>query len=259
MADVWSMWRTLVRIVRCVVGAALTFGLHVIAAGQGGSPMITEDTGTTEWHRYEINTAFAVRLGAGAKVYAAPFVDLNYGITKNAQFTIGVPYLVLRRGGERSIAGLGNTNVGVKYRFREESEKRRVSMSIFPQLALNNPTSSARRGLVNEGPELLMPLQWETAFGKWGAGGEVGYRFKRGEDEVIYGVVVGREFKRFELLAELHGTGGYGHLGASEIVCNFGTRVALSKHAAMQLSAGRSARPRRDPRFIAYAGMQWTF
>ena len=37
-----------------------------------------------------------------------------------------------------------------------------------------------------------MPIQWQTRR-KFGINGDVGYRFQRGQDEMIYGVVVGRE------------------------------------------------------------------
>jgi len=76
---------------------------------------------------------------------------------------------------------------------------------------------------------------------------------------VIYGVLVGRELKGFDLLAEIHGTGGRSNLGDSEVVFNFGTRIPLTKHATWIMSAGRSIRPSHDPTFIGYAGVQWTF
>lgn len=133
-------------------------------------------------------------------------------------------------------------------------------MSIYPQIAFNNPTSSRRRGLVDKGPEFLMPMQWQTMAGKFAIGGDVGYRFKRGPDELIYGVIVGRQLNdSIELMGEIHGTGPRDKLSESEVIYNLGSRVRLTEHANFIFSAGKSIRSNFDPRFIGYAGVQINF
>ena len=95
---------------------------------------------------------------------------------------------------------------------------------------------------------------------QYGINGDVGYRFKRGTDEIIYGVVVGRTFKeKFDLLAEFHGTSPTSGFGTSENVYNIGSRVKLNKHMTFITSAGSSVRRNHDPRFIGYAGIQFTY
>jgi hypothetical protein len=228
--------------------------------GQGGPPMITDDTETVPKGHFEINTAFTVERGEDGRLFETPLVDFNYGLSKNTQLKIEIPWLVLHSNGQRSLNGLGNTNIGVRWRFRDEREHHRVALSIYPAIEFNNPTSSVRRGLVDKGPEFLMPLQWQTKVGKYGLNGDVGYRIKRGADEVIYGVLVGREFgEAFELLAEVHGNGERQRLSDSEIVFNLGTRVRLTSHLNLLFSAGKSIRPSRDPRFINYTGIQINF
>lgn len=231
-----------------------------VAAGQGGPPMITDDTGTVPRGQWEINTAFTIEKGFEGRVYGLPLLDINYGLSKNTQLKVEIPWLIVGRNGERRLSGLGNTNIGVRWRFRDEREHHRVALSIYPQIEFNNPTSSARQGIVDKGPEFLMPLQWQTQVGKFGINGDIGYRFKHGLDEMIYGVVVGREFKeRFEILGEIHGSGARSHLSESEIVYNVGTRAKLTDHLTLLLSAGSSIIRDRDPHFIAYAGIQTTF
>lgn len=230
------------------------------ALAQGGPPMITDDTGTVPKGHWEINTAFVVERTADGRVFGTPLLDVNYGLSKNTQLKVEIPWVVQHTNNQPAINGLGNTNIGVRWRFRDESEHHRVAISMYPQFEFNNPTSSVRRGLVDKGPEFLMPIQWETKVGKFGINGDVGYRFKRGPDELMYGVVVGRELNdRFDLLGEIHGTGLRSHLGDSEVVYNFGTRVMLTSHLTFIMSAGASMIPNRDPRFIAYAGIQTTF
>ena len=62
-----------------------------------------------------------------------------------------------------------------------------------------------------------------------------------------------------ELLGEIHGEGPFRRIGDSEIVYNFGSRVGLTKHTTLLLSAGRSIRRGFDPKFIAYMGLQVNF
>lgn len=239
--------------------SASLLAMAIAVFSQGGPPMITDDTGTVPKGHFEINTAFTMEFGADGRLWGTPLIDFNYGTSKNTQLKIEIPYLLLHNNGQ-PVRGLGNTNIGVRWRFRDGDEKGRLALSMYPQIEFNTPRSSARRkGIVDRGPEFLLPLQWESHWGSIGVNGDVGYRFKRGEDEVIYGVLVGREFKKFDLLAEVHGTGARRHLNDSEVVYNFGTRLPFSKHATLIMSAGRSIRPSRDPRFIGYAGIQWTF
>lgn len=222
--------------------------------------MITDDTGTVEQGHFEINTALTMEFGAEGRLWAVPLIDFNFGTSRNSQLKIEIPYYVLHNNGQSRVRALGNTNIGVRWRFRDGDEKGRLALSMYPQIEFNTPGSGARRlGIVERGPEFLIPLQWEMHWGKTGVNGDVGYRLKRDEDELIYGILLGREFNRFEFLAELHGTGPRRHLNDSELVLNFGTRIPLNKHATWIMSAGRSIRPGHDPTFVGYAGIQWTF
>jgi len=244
-----------------LVLAAFVCGLVGVVGvrAQGGPPMITDDTETVPKGHWEINSAFTVERGEDGTLYGLPLEDINYGLNKRMQLKVEIPWLILHQKGEHGVSGIGNTNIGVRWRFRDETEKQRVALSIYPAFEFNNPGPSVRRGLVDKGPEFLLPLEWQTKLGKYGLNGDVGWRFKRGDDEVIYGAVLGREFKHFELLGELHGTGSRRHLGGSEVVYNFGTRVPMTKHTTLLLSAGRSIRPHYDPTFIAYVGVQANF
>jgi len=240
--------------------ACILFLFVASLLAQGGPPMITDDTGTIDKGHFEINTAFTMEWGEDGRLWGTPLVDFNYGTSKNTQLKIELPYLVLHNNGQPGVHALGNINVGVRWRFRDGDEKGRLALSVYPQLEVNSPGSSARRlGIVDRGPGFLLPLQWEMHWGKTGVNGDAGYRFRRGEDEAIYGVLVGREFKRFDLLAEIHGTGARRHLNDSEVVFNVGTRIPLTRHATWLMSAGGSLRPGHDPTLIGYAGLQWIF
>jgi hypothetical protein len=242
------------------VGSLLILVSFSSVSGQGGPPMITDDTETVPKGHWEINTAFTIERGFDGRMFGTPLLDINYGTSRNTQLKVEIPWLILHQNGKRSVSGLGNTNIGVRWRFRDEDEKHRVAMSIYPQIEFNNGNSSVRRGLVDKGPEFLMPLQWQTMIHKFALGGDVGYRFKRGADELIYGVILGKELRgAVEVMGEIHGTGPRRHLGDSEVVYNLGSRIKLHEHANLIFSAGKSLRRHFDPRFIGYAGVQINF
>jgi hypothetical protein len=86
--------------------------------------------------------------------------------------------------------GLGESLLGIKWRFYEhrpkssqsakgesEAAEPNFSMGIYPQLSLNNPTSSVRRGIVLPGPQFLLPLVANARVGPLRVDGEVGYCF----------------------------------------------------------------------------------
>ncbi|MBA3726197.1 MAG: hypothetical protein H0W86_07020 [Armatimonadetes bacterium] len=230
------------------------------AMAQGGPPMITDDTETVPKGHWEINTAWTIERGADALLYGAPLLDINYGTSKNTQLKVEIPWLVLHPNGQHAISGLGNTNIGVRWRFRDEDNKHRVAISMYPQIEINNPTSSVRRGLVDQGPEFLIPLQWQTVLGRFAIGGDLGYRFRRGPAEVIYGLIVGTELSDVvEVMTEVHGTGPASKLRDSEVVFNFGSRIKLNEHANFIFSLGKCIRSNSEPRFIGYFGLQANF
>lgn len=232
----------------------------VDALAQGGPPMITDDTETVPAHHFEINTAFTMERGADGTLYGVPLVDFNYGLNKRMQLKVEMPWVYLHNNGEPALNGVGNMNIGVRWRFRDETENRKIALSIYPAFEFNTSQSSVRRGIVDKGPSFLLPMEWQTQVGKWGINGDVGYRFQRGQDEAIYGVVVGREVsKRVELLGEFHGEGPTNRINEHAEVYNFGTRIVMTKHTTFLFSAGSSLRRNFDPRFIMYAGVQVNF
>ena len=252
-----------VRLISTFFCAALAFVCcsGITAYAQGGPPMITDDTETVPRGHWEINTAFTVERGSDGRTFGFPALDVNYGLSEHLQLKVELPWLMLHNNGQPAVHGPGNVNIGVRWRFRDEKEHHRVAMSIYPQFAFNTPgSSSVRLGIVDRGPEFLMPLQIQTEAGGFGFNADMGYRFRRGPDSVMYGFVVGRELnKRVEVLGEIHGEGTARQLSDSEVVYNLGSRIGMTKHTTLLLSAGKSLRRDHDPRFIGYAGIQVTF
>jgi hypothetical protein len=228
---------------------------------QGGPPLITDDPGTPGDGNWEINVAFEAEKRGTQRSYAIPLLDINYGLGDRIQLKYEVPWLVLDERGQHTRAGLGNSALGVKWRFFDQ-DKHRVDMSLYPQLEFNNSGSAVDRGLVDKGIEFVLPFQVEKSFGPISLNPEFGYVFHEYDDnEWIYGLALGYEASsKLELLGEISGTTGQ-DFENDELVFNIGARWELSETNTLLFSAGRSFRDSAsgEPEFLLYTGMQFNF
>ena len=242
--------------------SALLFSGYVkTALAQGGPPLITDDTGTPGNGHWEINIATTLERNREGLEQEVPLLDINYGLGDRIQLKFEIPYLRLKDVGEGAKSGLGNSTVGVRWRFYE-NEKRGFALSTYPQLEFNNPTSSVRRGLVEAGAQLLLPVEITHKLPQFDVNEEIGYVIKRNRtDEWIYGLAVGRQAsKRLELLGEIHGTAPR-NFKEDELLFNIGGRFNVNKNLTLLFSSGRSFRRAAsgEPTLILYAGTQFTF
>src|SRR5947209_6546227 len=240
----------------------IAFFVHTRRAmAQGGPPLITDDTATVEKGHWEINIATTIERRRDATEQEVPLLDINYGLSKTLQLKFEVPYLRVKDADESAKMGLGNSNVGMRWRFFED-ESKGVAISTYPQLEFNNPTSSARRGLVDRGAQLLLPVEVTHKLSLLEVNEEFGYLVKQHRmDELIYGIAFGRQVsKRLELLGEIHGN-ALRNFKENELLFNLGGRYGLTKHFTLLFSAGRSFRRASsgEPTLILYAGTQLSF
>lgn len=229
---------------------------------QGGPPLLTDDPGTPGNRHWEINLGFTVEQNRKESLFETPRVDFNYGWGDHIQLKFEIPWLHLSED-HMVRAGLGNSLIGVKWRFVDE-ERRGLAVSTYPQLEFNNPTSSAERGLVARGKRLLLPVEMSRRVGWIKLNWELGYRFAFVEprsDEWLYGLAAGHQLnQRLELLGELHGTARR-DFSDDELVFGLGGREKLAHGLVLLFTAGRGLRamPAEKTRFLAYLGMQFNF
>ena len=248
---------TYVARVGLVVGAlaSLTFS---VAHAQGGPPMITDDPGTPGDGHWEINIASLVTRSSDGDSYQLPLIDLNYGWGDRIQLKYEVPW-VLDRNSDDSIAGLGNSLLGVKWRFYDAGPSG-WQISTYPQVEFNYPASgSPRRGLADSGTSYLLPAEFERSYENFGVNFELG-RWRRPApfaDTWVGGAVIGHEVhKGFEVIAELHLETATG--SRRETIVNFGGRWDFSDRYTLLISAGRDVQNTLGPTdtLITYLGLQ---
>ena len=245
---------------RASITIALALAFCGFASGQGGPPMITDDTGTVEKGHFEINTAFTMEVGADGRLWGTPLVDFNYGTSKNTQIKVEIPYEVLHTNGQKGVRGLGNTNIGVRWRFRDGDEKGRLALSVYPQIEFNTPGSAARRlGIVDRGPEFLCRCSGKC----------IGARpASMAMSDTVSNVVrtkrstacsSGRRVQTIRPFSRVSRDGWGTSFERQRGRFQHRDADTLQQARNMDNVRGKKCKARKDPRFIGYAGVQWTF
>jgi Putative MetA-pathway of phenol degradation len=253
-----SFWRRiLLRASRTIVAVPLLL-LPAVALGQGGPPLQTDDPGTPGNRNWEINVGFTADRESTANSYETPILDLNYGLGDRIQLKFEIPYLLQSTNTTPVQSGLGNSLLGVKWRFYE-NKKYGWDISTYPQLEWNNPTSSLRRGFVAGAPNFLLPLEVTKKLGPITMDGEVGYWFNSyASNGRILGLAVGhQQTTKLELLGEVYnqvqvrGT-------ERETTFDFGGRYEFHHGLLLLFMAGRSFHgpASGQAQLIGYLGLQ---
>jgi hypothetical protein len=139
-----------------------------------GPPFLTDDPVPVDPGHWEINNYVAGSLAKGVSGGVAPGVDANYGAVKDLQLHLLVPAAVEQINGAKAQWGLGDLEIGAKYRFLPTSEK-----DWWPQVAfypfLDFATGNVARGLGTGAMHAFFPIWLEKDFGKWSMYGGGGY------------------------------------------------------------------------------------
>src|SRR5215475_13496837 len=139
------------------------------AFAQGGPPLLTDDPGTPGNRNWEINSGAVVEARSGLTETELPIIDINYGLGNHIQLKLGMPVLVqFNSRGTQAEAGDGK--FGVKWRFVDQ-EKNGIAISTYPQVSFN--TVGPGR-FVNDGAQLLLPVEVARSWGKFALNGEAG-------------------------------------------------------------------------------------
>ena len=243
---------------RFLIGTVTFLLLCAVAPAFAGPPLLTDDPDTPGDKHWEINLAYTLDKRPSSSTQQAPILDLNYGLGDNVQLKYELPWLIHHDQDLGTRGGVGNSNVGVKWRFLDE-EKNGASVSTYPQIEFNSPTSSAARGIVAEGTSLLIPIEASKKFGPVTLNGELGYTISQyAENEWLYGFFGGVEIREnLTFLAEIHG-GSTTHFERNETVFNVGAQWDFSKKYGILASAGRGFRSAAtdQPDLLLYLGLQ---
>jgi hypothetical protein len=226
--------------------------------GIAGPPFFTDDPVPVELHHWEIYFASQYLKTADNRSGTAPHMEVNYGAYPNLQLHVVAPAAFSHSQGGNTAYGYGDTELGAKYRFIQETDHC-PHVGTFPLVEV--PTGDADRGLGNAKTQVFLPLWLQKSWGPWAAYGGAGYWINPGEGHknwVYAGWVLQRDLsKTLTLGAELFhrtpdvvgGDSGTGFTG--------GGQVNLGEHYHLLLAMGRDfSGPNHFTRYLA---LQWTF
>ena len=259
----------------------LLFALFAtLAHAQGGPPFITDDPATPGNHNWEVNIGFIADHNPAHASYQVPDFDINYGWGDRIQLKYEIPIAAATDEHNTTHAGLGESLLGVKWCIYEHyrhgtdknaksDENMNFSLGTYPQVSLNNPTRSVRRGIVEPGPQYYLPVEFTARAGPLQFNGEYGHWFgnRNVPDRWGRGLIVGHEFnERLELYGEIYDLQDANRIdGAPKqrvLTADIGGRQSLIKSGKLRLlfMGGRSiqkvTRQNSQPNWIAYLGVQ---
>jgi hypothetical protein len=151
----------------------LTFPLTAMA----GPPFLTDDPEPVDYQHWEFYVASMHTQTADGWSGTAPHIELNYGVITNVQLHLIAPlaYNVPNEGSAHF--GYGDTELGVKFRFLQETEYL-PEMGVFPLLEV--PTGKESDGLGSGHLQAFLPLWLQKDFGDWTVYGGGGYGINPG-------------------------------------------------------------------------------
>jgi len=222
-----------------------------------GPPFATDDPDPVEYHHWEVYSGYARSDDRGEMNGALPFLEMNYGPVKNIQLSLTVPYAFDHESGKTE-RGLGDVEIGVKYRFIQET-KTRPMVAFYPSVDL--PMGDSNKNL-GAGHELtFLPIWLQKSWGKWTTYGGGGYWFTPGTGNKNYwftGLAVEREINEhwmlggeiFHMTADSVGESG-------ELNFNLGGEYTFDEGHHIVFSGGFSLQGERESQ--VYVAYKWMF
>src|SRR5262245_61508060 len=164
---------------RVVVGLALALWLGLApAVASAARPLDTEDTGTTEQGRFELELGAEHAQGDGTHAWIASGA-LSFGVLANFEVRVESSALLLHEASAGTHQGLGDTLVSVKDRILVETP---AWPAVMLAAAVRLPT--AGKGLGDEDVDVVALLGASKTFGPLTLTGNVAYQFALGDRDL---------------------------------------------------------------------------
>jgi hypothetical protein len=124
---------------------------------KAGAPFVTDDADTPDAKHFEINVSLQYTRFMGGSSGAIPAVEVNYGVTDKLQISALVPMNFVHTDGVGTNIGVGDTEIGVKYRFFDADDWGwRPGVAFAPVMIL--PSGSEARGLGDGRITAFLPI-----------------------------------------------------------------------------------------------------
>jgi len=237
---------------------ALCAVLLLAKTAVAGPPFITDDPEPVEYKHWEVYIASIYNNDKYALSGTAPHVEVNYGVVPNVQLHVIAPMAYNRAEFGSMQYGYGTTELGVKWRFAQET-KDKPMLGIFP--LIEAPTGDAARGLSSGQTAIFLPLWFQKSWGPWTTYGGGGYWHNPGTGNLDYGYIgwlLQKNFtKKLAIGTELFYTTAQTTGGPTRTGFNVGFTYDFDEGHHLMGSVGDDAHGTN--RGMGYLAYQWTF
>jgi len=228
-----------------------------VACAQGGPPMATDDPGTPGDGKWEINLGVIGTHQRDGWLVDVPDADINYGLGDHIQLNLDLPWTYTNADG-RWRAGVGDTSIGVKWRFLDKKHEHGIELSMYPRYETSLSSYSERIGVASPSKEFFLPFEAATKIQEFDVAADLGRHFVQHEGDFwSAGIVVGHSCgsEKVDCLAEIHREWG---AGDAQTLLNFGMRWKLNETLTFLGAIGRIFGPASDEqaRALVYVGVQ---
>lgn len=205
-----------------------------------GPPFFTDDPEPVDYRHWEFYLASQQawdRIGVSG---SAPHFEINYGLAPDMMLHLIAPLNFNKPAGKSLQVGLGDMELGLKFRFVQEA-KERPQVGVFPHIEV--PTGSLSRGLGSGKLQLFLPVWAQKSWGPWKTYGGGGYWINPGSGNKNYwsfGWEVQRDLSgSITVGAELFGNTASSIGEAGQTGFNLGAIISLGRGHQLLVSAGR--------------------
>ncbi len=222
-----------------------------------GPPFLTDDPEPVPFKHWEAYLFSTLDATPGQTDASGPAFEFNVGALPNLQLHSVIPLSYASPDNGPSAYGLGDIELGMKYRFIQETECRPM-VGVFPMLEV--PTGDAGRGLGNGETWWKLPIWVQKSWGPWISYGGGGYVLNPAPGQCNYGFggwLLQRDFgKRLTLGGEIFAQGKSAEEARSYQIINVGGFFKITPNFNLLFSLGHSIAG--ETHTIGYLGLYWT-
>ena len=241
-----------------IIPLMVALGTVFSATAYAGPPFLTDDPEPVEYQHSEFYVFSLLDATKGSSTVLAPACEYNYGIAPETQFHVWGQFACVASSGNPTEYGLGDMQIGVKYRFLKETDDW-PQLAVYPLLMV--PTGNAGRGLGNGSVWTQLPLWAQKSFGKWTTYGGIGLSINPGaghNNSLFGGWLLERKLtEKLTLGGEIYCQGADRADSQSSALFNLGGFYDFSEQVHFLFSGGYTlAGERHTP---GYLGLQYTW
>jgi hypothetical protein len=226
-----------------------------------GPPFLTDDPEPVEYQHHELYIGTQQTKTADGHSGNLPHVEYNYGAAPDLQLHVIVPYAFNTPANGSKQRGLGDVELGIKYRFVQETDDHPM-VGVFPIVVTH--TGSADKGLGNGATQVFLPVWLQKKWGDWQSYGGGGYWVNHAQgarNHWFFGWQVQKEISEHVTLGGeiFHATEQAAGEGSSTGF-NLGGSYNFDEHNHVLFSAGKGlANASATNRFSSYLAYQLTW